>query len=93
MKHGKNHLSVMLAILGMLLITASPGIIQAQMDDSGIARAFKWRNIGPANMSGRVADIEAADSDRHPAVSGNRPTPALHGSRFSIPTDQPLSGM
>ena len=32
-------------------------------DDLGIARAFPWRNIGPANMSGRISDIEALDED------------------------------
>lgn len=32
-------------------------------DDPGIARAFPWRNIGPANMSGRISDIEALDKD------------------------------
>ncbi|MFC1728984.1 hypothetical protein ACFL6I_01495 [candidate division KSB1 bacterium] len=38
-------------------------ILTAQMDDSGIAKNFRWRNVGPANMSGRVTDIEALDSD------------------------------
>ncbi|MBM3294267.1 MAG: hypothetical protein FJY82_07045, partial [Candidatus Aminicenantes bacterium] len=32
-------------------------------DDPGIARAFPWRNIGPANMSGRISDIEGHDKD------------------------------
>lgn len=63
MKIGKTHLSMMLVIFCLLFITALPGIIQAQMDDLGIAEAFKWRCIGPANMSGRVSDIEALDSD------------------------------
>ena len=37
--------------------------VLAQMDDAGIAQAFRWRSIGPANMSGRIADIEALDKD------------------------------
>lgn len=71
MKNGKNHLAVILSIMGLLFILASPGSIQAQMDDSGIAKAFKWRNIGPANMSGRVSDIEALDSDFTTVIIGS----------------------
>ncbi len=51
--------NIFLLLGGALLI----GISHAQMDDTGIAQAFRWRNIGPANMSGRVADIEALDDD------------------------------
>ena len=53
------NLSVFLLLFGGLLTGLSLG----QMDDSGIAQAFRWRNIGPANMSGRVSDIEALDDD------------------------------
>ncbi|MFC1730714.1 hypothetical protein ACFL6I_10315 [candidate division KSB1 bacterium] len=52
--------SVLLTVL-MLLIAS--GFATAQMDDSGIANGFRWRNIGPANMSGRVTDIEALDDN------------------------------
>ena len=30
---------------------------------SSLSRDLQWRNIGPANMAGRVADIEALDAD------------------------------
>ena len=63
MKNGKNQAAVILSILGILFITAAPKPIQANRDDSGIAKAFRWRNIGPANMSGRISDIEALDND------------------------------
>jgi len=63
MKNGKNPLAVILGIFSILLIIAAPRPVHAQMDDSGIAKAFKWRSIGPANMSGRIADIEALDKD------------------------------
>ena len=63
MKNGRNPLAVILGIFSILLIIAAPRPVHAQMDDSGIAKAFKWRSIGPANMSGRVADIEALDKD------------------------------
>jgi photosystem II stability/assembly factor-like uncharacterized protein len=51
--------SVILAL--SLLFLAGPAF--AQMDDSGIAQGFRWRSIGPANMSGRISDIEALDED------------------------------
>ena len=28
-----------------------------------LPRELRWRNIGPANLSGRVVDIEAVESD------------------------------
>jgi len=34
--------------------------------DAGLVRDLRWRNIGPANMAGRVADIEALESN--PAI-------------------------
>ena len=63
MKLGKQQTAVILGLFGVMLILIMPSPIQAQMDDSGIAQAFKWRNIGPANMSGRISDIEALDKD------------------------------
>ncbi|MFC1564906.1 WD40/YVTN/BNR-like repeat-containing protein [candidate division KSB1 bacterium] len=52
--------SGLLFLLCLLLI---PAASPAQMDDSGIAKEFKWRNIGPANMAGRITDIEALDNN------------------------------
>ncbi|MFO7733869.1 MAG: hypothetical protein R6X21_09485 [Candidatus Aminicenantes bacterium] len=31
--------------------------------DPGLVKHLKWRNIGPANMIGRISDFEALDSD------------------------------
>ncbi|MFT5517479.1 MAG: photosystem II stability/assembly factor-like uncharacterized protein [Rhodothermales bacterium] len=42
------------------LIAASAS---AQPTDADLLSAFSWRNIGPANMGGRVVDIEAAEND------------------------------
>ncbi len=61
MKKGLLYLSVV--VLACVLTLAGTQPVFAQMDDSGIAKAFKWRNIGPANMSGRISDIEALDED------------------------------
>ena len=63
MKFERKPMAVILGTFTVLLLLATPNTVQAQMDDSGIAKAFKWRNIGPANMSGRISDIEAVDKD------------------------------
>lgn len=57
---GKIFMQGLIVALSLLLVS---GIVLAQMDDSGIANGFRWRNIGPANMSGRVTDIEALDDN------------------------------
>ncbi len=36
---------------------------QTQNMDAALVKNFKWRNIGPANMVGRISDFEALDSD------------------------------
>ncbi len=46
-----------LLLLGCLLV---PAVAAAQSrPDSAFLAAFPWRSIGPANMSGRVSDVEA----------------------------------
>jgi photosystem II stability/assembly factor-like uncharacterized protein len=57
----------------VLLLVASAGALMlfpalhAQNgSSSGLLQDFAWREIGPANMGGRVDDIEAVESD--PAV-------------------------
>src|SRR5688500_1836941 len=37
--------------------------VDAQPSDSALFAAFRWRNIGPASMGGRVVDIEALDTN------------------------------
>jgi len=44
-----------------LLALSSPAIARAQLDSLTLA-GFRWRNIGPANFGGRVADIAAIPS-------------------------------
>ncbi len=52
-----------LSIFFLALAILATGSAYAQMEAKGIAQAFPWRNIGPANMSGRISDIEALDND------------------------------
>ena len=51
-----------------VLAIALPVAAQEGLD--AYTRQMTWRNIGPANMSGRISDIEALDSDfRHVVVA------------------------
>ncbi len=51
--------AVLLLVAGLLLPTAS----QAQSREELLFKDLVWRNIGPANMAGRVTDIEAVEGD------------------------------
>jgi len=61
-----------LVILGAAALAAapSPSALQAQQafhapPDSAALAAFRWRNIGPANMGGRITDIEGIPYPSH----------------------------
>jgi hypothetical protein len=41
----------------------APLSLSAQATDDQILNALRWRNIGPANMGGRIVDIEAVERD------------------------------
>jgi len=45
----------------VLFALAAPAAAQPAGDN--LVRDLRWRNIGPANMSGRISDIEALDND------------------------------
>ena len=34
----------------------------AQMLDSSVVAAFRWRNVGPSNFMGRVSDVQGIPS-------------------------------
>jgi photosystem II stability/assembly factor-like uncharacterized protein len=55
--------AIVIGICCLLLVMVMAIPAMAQMKAEGIAQAFRWRNIGPANMSGRISDIEALDED------------------------------
>ena len=49
----------------IILIVLLPlaGFLAAQASDQDLIKDFRWRNIGPANMQGRISDIKALDND------------------------------
>jgi photosystem II stability/assembly factor-like uncharacterized protein len=57
-------LAARLMIAGLTLVTATaPAAAQAPITlDSTLLDAFRWRSIGPANMAGRVTDVEGIPS-------------------------------
>ena len=60
------HFRMVLRTLFVALVafgTAGPFFSQNQNTDASLIRDLKWRNIGPANMVGRISDFEALDSD------------------------------
>ncbi len=50
------------ALAGAFLVLAA-GPLWAQAPVSSLLTDLRWRNIGPANMSGRITDIEAVERD------------------------------
>lgn len=44
-----------------LLFTCVP--LQAGVEPASLFQSFTWRSIGPANMGGRISDIQALDDD------------------------------
>lgn len=57
----------LLAVLAATLAVAPPALAQTTAD---LTRDLRWRNIGPANMAGRVTDIEAVEADFSRVVVG-----------------------
>ncbi|MCH8962407.1 MAG: exo-alpha-sialidase, partial [Bacteroidetes bacterium] len=51
------------ALWMMALLLMPVASLRAQPTDETLFQAFRWRNIGPANMGGRVVDIEAVEDD------------------------------
>ncbi len=52
--------TILLCAASVLCLNVIPS---AQVSDSDLLREFRWRNVGPANMSGRIVDIEAVEND------------------------------
>ena len=46
-----------------IFLLSMAGLFFSQSPNPGLLKNLKWRNIGPANMIGRISDFEALDSD------------------------------
>ena len=47
--------------LAAMIICSSTGLSQTTAES--LIKDMQWRNIGPANMGGRISDVEALDDD------------------------------
>jgi len=56
--------------LVLITLLGSPGYSGEDPEDS-LLKSFVWRNIGPANMGGRISDIQALDTDYRIAVTAS----------------------
>ena len=50
-------------IKNIFLITFLSLIFKVSAQENDISSDLKWRNIGPANMMGRIAAIDASNKD------------------------------
>jgi len=47
----------------LCLVVGLTNAIYSQTNEENLIKDFKWRNVGPANMIGRISDFEALESD------------------------------
>ncbi|MBM3312300.1 MAG: hypothetical protein FJY80_12430, partial [Candidatus Aminicenantes bacterium] len=50
-------------LLGLCFVLSAAAGLSSQSGDQDLIRNLRWRNIGPANMSGRISDIVALEND------------------------------
>ncbi len=50
-------------LLVLCLVCGLSGLVFSQGAGESLIKGLKWRNIGPANMIGRISDFEALESD------------------------------
>jgi len=66
MKKGVKTALIVSAFIITFMTLAGPfaaGTNASDPDTSNLIRHLKWRNVGPANMVGRISDFEALDND------------------------------
>jgi len=51
------------ALLLTILAMSMTGFFFSQTPEQNLIKNLKWRNIGPANMIGRISDFEALEND------------------------------
>ncbi len=55
--------NILRPLLILWLVWGLSGLAFSQSTEESLIKDFKWRNIGPANMIGRISDFEALDHD------------------------------
>lgn len=54
---------VFLILALFFVVIGATHLLFSQSPEESLLKSFKWRNIGPANMIGRISDFEALESD------------------------------
>jgi photosystem II stability/assembly factor-like uncharacterized protein len=70
----KRKIFLLFPILGLLVIFLIFPLLstgQSRVEDSHIFQTLRWRNIGPANMMGRVSALDALDEDWRVVLVGS----------------------
>ncbi len=60
MRHNRK---VFYALVLILLFAGADYLLYPQNIEENLIKGLKWRNVGPANMIGRISDFEALESD------------------------------
>lgn len=64
MRFNNHHIFLVSFLSTILFLFLIPGLLNSEQRQSeDLFKAFEWRNIGPANMGGRISDIRALDDD------------------------------
>jgi photosystem II stability/assembly factor-like uncharacterized protein len=71
MRRTKRLLFSLVFIVGSLIGLLSHGSLQGKNTQDQIFQTFRWRNIGPANMMGRVSALDALDEDYRVVLVGS----------------------
>lgn len=50
-------------LLLLVFVLGTASLFFAQSSEESLIKDLKWRNVGPANMVGRISDFEALDTD------------------------------
>lgn len=65
----KAHIYFILILCGISLVFTS--LLTAQASQDHLFQSFRWRNIGPANMMGRISALDALDTDWRVVLVGS----------------------
>lgn len=68
--HGRYHHIFLCSLLSITIVFyLMTGVLSSEeIKEENLFKAFEWRNIGPANMGGRISDIQALDDDYRYAI-------------------------
>ena len=61
----------LLLMCGILIVLFSYGGLQNESTQEELFRFFRWRNIGPANMMGRISALDGLDEDYRVVLVGS----------------------